>query len=73
MNKLDTSHPDYIKGFQEGYMITMHLPEISDWMARKKDSGLKYAGFLHGRLEYLMEKVQDLVIKQDAWEWDDDE
>ncbi|MEA5426385.1 hypothetical protein [Arcicella lustrica] len=60
-NKVD---PDYIKGFNEGYVLAKHLPELSEQLSKTVLQSSRNMGFLDGRKEYQSEKLKD---KLPAW------
>lgn len=70
---IDIASPEYIKGFQEGYMMTMHLPEIADWIAKIKSTEVRYIAFREGRLQYMVEQVNKLIAMFEDFGWDDEE
>lgn len=73
MKEIDTTDPEYIKGFQEGYMMTMHLPEIADWVAKIKNEDIRYIAFREGRLQYMVEQVDKICATFEDYSWDDEE
>ena len=54
----ETPHPDYVKGFNEGYILSKHMPELADKMP-KDLSGERGQGFMQGRQQFLSEKEKD--------------
>lgn len=57
-------HPDYLKGFNEGYLLRQHNPELADSLARsfKDISSERASGFIAGGKEYDKEREQVLSI-----------
>jgi len=55
-NRVD---PDYIKGFNEGYVFAKHLPELSEQLSKTALQSSRNMGFLDGRKEYQSEKLKD--------------
>ena len=55
-NKVD---PDYIKGFNEGYVFAKHLPELSEQLSKTTLQSSRNIGFLDGRKEYQSEKLKN--------------
>lgn len=49
-------HPDYIKGFNEGYTLAKHMPELSEKLPVSLDETERGQGFKDGRDEYILEK-----------------
>ena len=54
-----TSELNYKKGFNEGYIITKHLPELSDQLSQIKNETPRIDGFKDGRNEYFQEKAKE--------------
>lgn len=71
--EIDTSDPEYIKGFNEGYSMTMHLPKIADWIARIKSEDIRYVAFRDGRIQYMEEQVSKMIATFEDYGWDDEE
>lgn len=53
-------HPDYIKGFNEGYALAQHMPEISEKLPQSLGSTERGQGFKAGRDQYILEKEKQL-------------
>lgn len=60
----DTPHPDFVKGFNEGYVMTKHLPDIAEQVAKSAGETLRGSGFQDGRKQFLSEKAKD---RYPAW------
>lgn len=71
--EIDTSAPEYIKGYKEGYTMAMHLPEIADWIARIRNEDVRYVAFRDGRIHYMMEQVNKMIATYEDYGWDDEE
>ncbi len=57
MNEFDTTpHPDYTKGFNEGYLIAKHMPELSDALDHALSKSDRSKGFLDGKQQFVLEK-----------------
>jgi hypothetical protein len=54
-----TSEKNYQKGFNEGYIITKHLPELSDQLSQIKNETPRIDGFKDGRNEFFQEKAKE--------------
>jgi hypothetical protein len=52
----DADEAKYIKGFNEGYLLTEYLPDLSEKLATLKAEGPQLRGFRDGREEFLNEK-----------------
>lgn len=48
-------HPDFVKGFNEGYILTEHMPEIASKIADAVKGSEHGDGFNGGRDQYLHE------------------
>lgn len=57
-------HPDYLKGFNEGYMMAKYMPELMKKMGNDLGSSERGMGFSDGRDEYASEKEKD---KYPSW------
>lgn len=56
-----TSEADYQKGFNEGYLITKHMSELSKQLADIKSEAPRLEGFRDGREEFMLEKEKELL------------
>ncbi len=54
-----TPDSNYQKGFNEGYIITKHLPELSDGLAQVKTETPRIEGFKDGRKQYVLEQTKE--------------
>jgi hypothetical protein len=54
----------YQRGFNDGYLITKHLSDLSTKLSRVKDESPRGDGFYQGRRQYLLEQAKD---KRPAW------
>lgn len=64
----DTPHPDYNKGFNNGYLIAKHFPELSKDLAKSLSNTEKSKGFEAGILHVFLEKVKSY---EPSWMKDD--
>lgn len=48
--------PEYNKGFNEGYLLAQHMPELSEKLASIKSDSPRMQGMIDGRKEFLIEK-----------------
>lgn len=48
--------PEYNKGFNEGYLLAQHMPELSEKLASIKSDSPRIQGMIDGRKEFLIEK-----------------
>lgn len=51
--------PDYLQGFNEGYLITKHLPELSGKLPASLPESERSKGFVDGKQQFLSEKEKD--------------
>lgn len=49
---------DYIKGFNEGYVLTEHAPEVARALAKVESDAPRMEGFRDGRREYIIEQTK---------------
>ena len=49
----------YQQGFNEGYIITKHLPDLSDSLAAIESENPRLEGFRDGREEFVLEKIKE--------------
>jgi hypothetical protein len=63
MEQNSTVHPDYQKGFNEGYSIAKLAPEIAETLSKAQTQSERMKGFKDGRKEFLLEKekAKDLM------------
>jgi hypothetical protein len=59
MDDQDTVEPDYLKGFNEGYTIAQHMPELAEQLASVQNESSRMAGFKAGRDQYSAERMKD--------------
>ena len=64
MEQENDIHPDYIKGFNEGYLIRQERPELADSIAKSLENAQteRAMGFCAGSQQYEKEKEQVLSI-----------
>lgn len=60
MEENNTVHPDYQKGFNEGFSIAKFAPEIAVTLSKAQTQSERMKGFKDGRNEFLLEKEKDL-------------
>lgn len=51
--------PDYLRGFNEGYTIAQHMPELAKQLASVQTDSTRIAGFRAGREQYTVERMKD--------------
>jgi hypothetical protein len=51
--------PDYLKGFNEGYTIVQHAPELAEKLANIDSDFIRLVGFKQGREQYQKEQTRE--------------
>jgi len=64
MEQEEKTDGNYIKGFNEGYVITQHMPELADIVAHVKNETLRLEGFRDGRKQFVLEQVRNYTPPQ---------
>ena len=59
MEENETPHPDYLKGFNEGYMIAKYMPDLSEQLAKTADDSIRIKAFKDGRKELILEQSRE--------------
>ncbi len=59
MEENKTTEQDYQKGFNEGYTIAKHMPELAEQLAKATGESLRGSGFQEGRNQFLSEQVKE--------------
>jgi hypothetical protein len=60
MEEFEQPDPDFQKGFNEGYIIAKHQPELAEQLAQAvKDEGPRSAGFQAGRRQFIYERGRE--------------
>ncbi|MFD1000208.1 hypothetical protein ACFQ21_12875 [Ohtaekwangia kribbensis] len=54
-----TPSPDYIKGFNEGYLLTTHSRDLADKLVSAKGDGERMQGFQDGYKQVLLDKIRE--------------
>lgn len=60
MEEETSPSPEYLKGFNEGYLLAKESPELTDKLSSIKGESDRTKGFLDGGKEYNLEKIRDL-------------
>jgi hypothetical protein len=55
MEEKETVDPAYLQGFNEGYIIAQHLPELSQKLAKIETSTPHIEGLKDGRNQFVLE------------------
>jgi hypothetical protein len=64
IEETETPHPDYVKGFNEGYILSKHMPDLSAKLAPALEGSNRTMGMKDGREEALLELRRE---KYPAW------
>jgi hypothetical protein len=59
MEETTTPSPDYVKGFNEGYILTKDSRDLAQKLASAKDDGERLQGFRDGHKEYILERIHE--------------
>ena len=59
MDDQDKVEPDYVKGFNEGYTIAKHMPELAERLASIDSDFVRLAGFKAGREQQQAEMARE--------------
>lgn len=51
--------PDYLKGFNEGYIISEHMPELAGQLEKAVGESERGKGFREGREQLLLEQTKE--------------
>lgn len=60
MEENESVHPDYIKGFNEGYELAQMAPEFLETLAKVQSKSERMQGLLDGQKQFIKEKVDRL-------------
>ena len=60
----ETVNPEYLKGFNEGYLIGKHLPDVSNSLSRIESHSPRIEGFRDGQQQLILEQIRDQRIKR---------
>ena len=74
MEETETPHPDYQKGFNEGYLIAQHLPEVSEHISKATGESLRLSGFQDSRKQFIADQFKERLpswLKNDRFTKDD--
>ncbi|UFH54788.1 hypothetical protein [Spirosoma sp. KNUC1025] len=51
--------PEYLKGFNEGYIMAQHMPELAEKLAGINSDFIRLVGFKEGREQFQIEQTKD--------------
>lgn len=53
--------PDYLKGFNYGYMIAEHIPDLAKQLSTVTGASDRFIGMKHGIEQFSKEKIQSIT------------
>lgn len=56
MEEQDNVDPEYLKGFNEGYLMAIYKPDFVDQLVQVQTDSPRHAGFIAGRDQLIAEK-----------------
>lgn len=59
MEAYETIHPDYVKGFNEGYTISKHLPNTATKISLSLPQSDRGNAFRDGRVQFILDKEKE--------------
>jgi hypothetical protein len=59
MEEYDNIDPDFLKGFNEGYVISKHMPELAEHLAAANATSSRGEGFNAGKEQYSNEQFEN--------------
>ena len=59
MKEQDKVEPEYLKGFNEGYTISQHKPELAEKLANIDSDFIRLVGFKAGQEQFQKEQVRE--------------
>lgn len=54
-----TPSPDYTRGFNEGYILSEHMPDLADSLSKAVHESERGMGFKDGREQYVFEHEKE--------------
>lgn len=60
MEEQSTPSSEYLKGFNEGYLLSKEASTIADRLSKIPGDSERIIGFMDGRRQFVLEKVHDL-------------
>lgn len=56
---------DYAKGFNDGYLMTEHAPELARALSKVESNAPRMEGFRDGRREWVLEQTKTRVPERE--------
>lgn len=60
--ELEKISSDYLKGFNEGYLLTEQIPDLAAQIAKAINASDRGQGFKDGREQLLLEKTKEKLL-----------
>lgn len=55
----EKAQAEYQKGFNEGYLISEHLPDLAKQLSEIKSSSVRFEGFRDGNYQFILDKARE--------------
>jgi hypothetical protein len=59
MDEAENVDPKYVQGFNQGYYLARHMPDLADKLTSIKGESLHIEGLKHGIEQYNLEQAKD--------------
>lgn len=66
-----TPSPEYIKGFNEGYLLAQHEPELAAQMAKAEGTSERLQGIKDGHHRFTLERELDKTLANEQFKGQD--
>lgn len=63
-----TPDPAYVKGFNDGYIIAEHKPELATQLKSLQQDGPWFEGFRDGHSAFRQEMIQEMTTEMMDWD-----
>lgn len=58
-------HPNYLKGFNEGYTMAKYMPDVAKEISEAMKDTERGNGFKEGNAQYILDKEQERELKNE--------
>ncbi len=58
MEEQEKAEPEFVRGFNEGYLMAQHMPELAEKLAKLDSDFIRLVGFKEGREQYKSEQTK---------------
>ena len=58
-----TPSPDYVRGFNEGYTLAEHMPELAEQLSKAIGDAPRGQGFADGHRQFLAERERERDLR----------